>query len=235
MDEQMVGGQIVLYGQQEVELKTEVSLVEKQANEIKIVTDDDFAFAGQATRNVKTAQKKVEEFWEPMRASTYAAYKAVTDHKKMMLDPLKNAESILKKKMSAYTMEQERKRKEEEERIRKMAQEEMERMLAEATKAEEEGDLFTAEFAMAQAQVMDTMAATATVEKKQQKVDGVSTIKGWTIKSIDLSKLPCEFGGAIIRPADEKSIMQLIKSSKGRIQIPGVEFEETVNIAVRAS
>lgn len=235
MDRQVVTGEVVLYSEQEKQLGAEATSIEKRADAIIIKTDDDFAMAGQATKDVKTAQKRVEEFWEPMRASTYAAYKAVTDHKKAMIDPLKNAETILKRKMSAYQMEKERKRREEEERIRRLAQEETNRKLEEAQKAEAEGDVFGAEYALAEAEVMDNMAQTASVAKKTAKVNGISQSKKWEIRSIDLSKLPVEFAGVVIRPADERAIMQLIKATKGKIQIPGVEYEETVGISVRAS
>ena len=228
-------GEVVLYSEQETQLSKEVTSVEKMAVAMTIRCDEDFTEAGEATKIVKAAQKKVEEYWEPMRSSTYAAYKAVTDHKKAMIDPLKKAEKILKQKMSDYQTEQARKRAEEEARIRRLAMEEMNRKLEEAAKAEAEGDLFGAEFAMAEAQVMETASATATVTRPQAQVKGVTQTKAWRIKSINLAELPCEFGGIVIRPADERAIMQIIKASKGGAKIPGVEYEETVNISVRAS
>ena len=233
MEEKMVGGEVVLYSAQEEQLSGEVTVIEKKASGIIIQNDDDYAFAGNFTRDVKAAEKRVEAFWEPMRKTTYDAYKAVTDHKKAMLDPLKNAETILKRKMSQYQIEQERKRRAEEERLRRLAQEEMERKLAEAAKAEKEGNVAEMEFAMAE--VMDSISQTTTIEPKQTKVDGISHSKAWQITKIDLSKLPCEIAGVVIRPADEKAIMQLIKATKGAISIPGVEYEETVQISVRAS
>ena len=220
---------------EEKALGGEVTMIEQRAMDIIIQDDAGFAIAGNVTRDVKAAQKKVEAYWEPMRVTTYNAYKAVTDHKKAMLDPLKNAETILKKKMSAYQVEQERKRREDEERLRRLAQEEADRKLAEAAKAESEGDVFGAEFAMAEAEVMDNMSRTVSVVRPAAKVAGITQTKGWAIRNIDLSKLPVEFAGVLIRPADERAIMNLIKASKGQIKIPGVEYEETVNLSVRAS
>lgn len=227
--------EMVLYSDQEKTLGAEVSVIESQAESMVIVNNDDFTLAGNMARDIKAAQKKVEAYWEPMRTTTYNAYKAVTDHKKAMIDPLKNAEAILKKKMSAYQVEQERKRREQEEALKRLAMEELNRKLDEAAKAEENGDAAGAEYAMAEAEIMDTYAQTATVTQDAAKVAGVYQSKSWEIKNIDLSKLPDEFAGVLIRPADLKAIMQLIKASKGQIQIPGVEYEETVNFAVRAS
>ncbi len=226
---------VVLYSEEEKNLGKEATSIEKAAASFIIRTDDDYVSAGEFTKNVKSFQKKVEEYWEPMRASTYSAYKAVMDHKKDMLDPLKKAESVIKKKMGGYQMEQKRKAKEQEEMLRRLAQEELDRKLAEAAEAEGSGDAFGAEFAMAEAEVMDNIAQTATVTSKTTKVRGVSHKTAWEITKIDLSKLPTDFAGVLIRPADEKAIMKLIKESGGNVKIPGVEYEETVSISVRAS
>ena len=92
MEEKTIRGGLVLDSQQEVLLGKEASSIEQKASEVVVKSDGDFALAGEYTKNVKAVQKKVEEFWEPMRSSTYAAYKAVTDRKKAMLDPLKKAD-----------------------------------------------------------------------------------------------------------------------------------------------
>lgn len=221
--------------EQEKELGREVTALELEASSLTILTDEDFEVAGNAVKKVKSAQKMVEGYWEPMRKSSYAAYKAVTDHKKEMMDPLKNAEKILKGKMSDYQAAKERARRAEEERLRALAEAERERKLAEAAKAEAEGDAFSAEYAMTEAEALDNMAATVHVAKKEVVVSGITQSKAWAIRNIDLSKLPVEFGGVVIRPADEKAIMALIKSSGGTVAIPGVEYEETVSFSVRAS
>ena len=235
LKEETMGNEVVLYSEKEKELGMEANSIVEQAKAVVIRNDEDFTAAGGYTKEVKSVLKKVEEYWEPMRASTYAAYKAVTDHKKAMVDPLKKAESILKKKLSDYQVEKERKRKAEEEMLRRLAQEEMERKLAEAAEAESKGDVFGMEYAMAEAEVMDAVSNTASVARNQTKVEGISQTKTWEIKGIDLSKLPCEYAGIVIRPADEKAILKLIKDAKGEIEIPGVEFGETYSISVRAS
>ena len=219
--------------EREAMLDREVSAIELKAQSIVIETSEDYAVAGNLARDVKAAQKKVDEYWEPMRKSTYEAYKSVTDHKKEMTDPLKNAETILKRKMSAYKVEEERKRREEEERLRRIAQEEAQKKLQEAIDAEEAGDADAAEYAMAEAEAYDSQMTFAQAAKV--KVDGVSQRKSWEIKSIDLSKLPCEMGGIVLRPADEQAIMGLIRASKGHVEIPGVVYEEKYTMVIKAS
>lgn len=218
----------------ESKLGEEVGIVEIRANQVVISTDDDYKSAGLATSEVKRMQKKVEEYWEPMRASAKKTYDDVLAHKKEMLEPLKKAEQILKSKMSDYLLEQERKRKEQEEAMRKLAEAEADRKLQEAIDASNAGDTAAAEFAMAEAEVYDTVAATSALAKQTPKAEGVSTTKAWKITAIDSKQVPVEFCGMELRPVDEKLVMQLIRSSKGKIVIPGIKYEETVTISVRA-
>lgn len=219
--------------EQETQLGKDVASIEERAKAIIIRDDDDFNYAGKFVKDIKAAEKQVEDFFEPMRKSTYDAYKAVTDRKKEMLDPLKSAEVIVKKALANYQMEQEKKRREEEARLRKLAEEESRRKLEEAVKAEEAGDAEAAEYAMAEAEALDNMVVK--IEKPVAKVSGISQTKTWVITGIDLKELPDEFAGCLLRPADEKAIMQLIKATKGQISIPGVKYQETFVMSVRAS
>lgn len=57
-------------------------------------------------------------------------------------------------------------------------------------------------------------------------------LTAWTTK-IDSEKVPISFAGMELRPVDEKLVLQLIKTSKGTISIPGVTYEEDVVISVR--
>lgn len=224
---------LVLDTAEQEKLGEEVSLIEQQVSAVEIRNDNEYAAAGELTRQVKTMQKNVNDYWEPMRVSTYEAYKSVTDHKKEMLTPLEKAEKILKSKMADYTMEQERKRREQEEAMRRLAQAETEKKLNEAIEAEKAGDTEKAEAAMTEAEVMQSVAVGGMIPSQAPKAAGVSQSKTWAIKSIDASKVPVEIFGAVLRPVDEKAVLALIKATKGTIQIPGVEYEQTVSISIR--
>lgn len=217
---------------EEAKLDKEVSLIEQQAGEVVIASDDDFARAGELTKQVKEMQKQVTDYWEPMRKSTYEAYTAVNAHKKQMLDPLASAEKILKQKMGAYTKEQERIRREQEEARRRAAEAEMNRKLEEAAEAEAKGDSLGAKMAMAEAEVMEGVS-TGAARSFAPHAKGVTQTKTWKIKRIDSDKVPISVAGIELRPVDEKAVLQLIKMSKGKVVIPGVEYEEDVIIGIR--
>ena len=214
-------------------LGDEVSMVEQNANSVLVVDDASYEQAAQITKTLKQIQKKVKDYWEPLRVSAKKTYDDVLGKKKKMLDPLEQAEKILKGKMGGYVAQKERERLAREEAARKAAQAETDRILAEAAKLEKSGDTLGAEMAMAEAEVMDDAAAGIIVASKAPKVDGVTTAKVWQIKSIDPSKVPIEIAGVVIRPVDEKAALNLIRATKGQIKIPGIEFEQTVSISIR--
>lgn len=200
---------------------------------ISVKSDSDYEVAIEMTRSVKELQRQVTDYWEPLRESTYKAYKTVTTKKKAMLDPLEKAESFLKEKVGGYLDLKEKQRREQERMMRLAAEQEMREKQKEAEKAIDAGNEVATEYAMAEAEVMENVAKAGMVESQNPKVDGVSVRKNWEIVSIDSSVVPTEFNGVEIRPVDKKLVMNLIKASKGRIQIPGVQYREKASISVK--
>ncbi|WP_278941174.1 hypothetical protein [Anaerotruncus colihominis] len=236
MDEMIstVGNNALVLDTAEDTLTQEASLIEQKAQSVVVASDADYAVAGDLTKAVKQMQKKIKDYWEPMRVSAKKAYDDILAHKKEMLDPLEAAEKILKGKMGDYSMEKERRRRVQEEAMRRLAQQEMDRKLEEAARAEAAGDTVGAEFAMTEAEVLEGVSISGGIKSQTPKADGVSQTKAWKITGIDSGKVPVSFGGVEIRPVDEKAVMRLIKESKGTIQIPGIQYEETVSISVQA-
>lgn len=214
-------------------LDREVSLIEQRAEGVPVTNDVEFASAGSLLKEIKQMQKKVKEYWEPLRAKAKAAYDDVLSRKKEMLDPLESAEKMLKAKMGAYSDEKNRKARMQEEAMRLLARQEMERKLEEAATAEAEGDAVGAEFALAEAEVMEGVASSSVIRAKPPKADGVSRSRTWEIVEVDSSMVPVNFGDEEIRPVDLKAVMRIIKASKGTVQIPGIKYEEKTTISVR--
>lgn len=225
---------IVIVDNHEESLGKEASLVEQQAQSIVITNDAEYAAAGSLLRQIKSVQKQVKEYWEPLRVDAKRTYDNILSRKKAMLDPLTSAEATLKQKVKSYTDELERIRRQREEELRLQAQAELERKLAEAARLSESGDEDAAEYAMAEAEVMEITANTAVIPKQKPKVVGVYTSKTWEITGINDAAVPVEFNGSVIRPVDTAAIMRLIKDSKGTIKIPGVTYKETVSVRARA-
>lgn len=223
--------------EQEQVLSRAVSEIEFQAGAIIIDNEQDYQNAASFGRMLKQKSSDVKEFWKPMKDATHRAHTEICNREKAMLQPLVNAEKILKETMGAYVTEQERKRREAEEAsrkaARKAAREEADRKLQEAIELEDKGDKVTAAAVIEEAEIMDEAAATVAVAAEKPKASGVATKKDWKITSVDSSKVPTSVAGVEIRPVDMAAVMRLIRMSKGKIHIDGIEYEETVQMSFR--
>lgn len=219
--------------EQEQVLSRAVSEIEFQAGAIIIDNEQDYQNAASFGRMLKQKSSDVKEFWKPMKDAAHRAHTEICNREKAMLQPLVNAEKILKETMGAYVAEQERKRREAEEAARKAAREEADRKLQEAIELEDKGDKVTAAAVIEEAEIMDEAAETVAVAAEKPKASGVATKKDWKITSVDSSKVPTSVAGVEIRPVDMAAVMRLIRMSKGKIHIDGIEYEETVQMSFR--
>lgn len=217
----------------EAELSKAVTEIEFKAESIVIVTENDYKAAGEFGRMLKKKSAEVTEFFAPMKKAAHDAHKQICDREKQMLSPLVNAEKTIKKVMSAWALEQERKRREEEERLRKLAEEEANRLLQQAIEAEASGNVVEASMAIVNAEVIEQAGKSIMLDTAKTKVDGVSTAKDWEIESIDASMVPIAIAGMELRPVDEAAVKRLIKASKGKIEIPGVKYKEVVRMSFK--
>jgi len=223
--------------EEEKALTTQVTEIEQRASDFIIETDADYQDAADFGRMLKQKSAEVKEFFKPMKDNAHKAHKAICDRESAMLKPLTNAEKILKQSMTAYHMEQERKRREAEEAARRAAAAEAERKLKEAAEAEAAGKQEEAEAAMNEAILMDEAKNTVTIAAPTPKANGASTKKDWVLKSVDISKIPHEDLIAIVSgiKADYVNavILGMIRASKGTLSIPGIVYEETVQMILR--
>ncbi|MBQ2920133.1 MAG: hypothetical protein IJE58_03020 [Oscillospiraceae bacterium] len=219
--------------QAEKQMTTVVTGLEAAANNLVIDSDERYNQAAAFLQRIKTQQKTVTDFFEPLRKATKAAYDSVLSRKKDMTTPLDKAEKVIKGKMGEYQRKAEQARREQEEKLRRAAEAEREKAFSAAVAAEASGDALGAEMAMVEAEIMDDAAAGAIVHLATPKAKGISSRKGWEITGIDPDKVPVTLNGVVIRPVDEKAVMALIKASKGTIQIPGITYRETAIISAK--
>ena len=217
--------------EREEALSQEVTDIEFQAGAITIDTEDDYKEAAQFGRLLKQRTSEVKEFWKPIKEAAHKAHAEICAREKAMLQPLSNAEKILKQTMGSYIDEQERIRREAEEAARRAAQAEAERKLREAIALEAQGKADAADAAVEEAEIMDQMSGVVSVAAEKPKAEGVSTKKDWKIESIDSSKVPVLVAGVEIRPVDRSAVMRLIRATKGQVHIPGVVYKEVTKVA----
>lgn len=225
---------------QTAQIEQSIATVEQQYSNYAIATQEDYAKAAAAVKEIKDRKKQIVDFFADSKAKAHAAWKAITTQEKSFTDQLDAVERTIKSKMSTYAMEQERIRREAEAKARREAEEkarkEQERLMAEAAKAEQSGDTAKAEETFQQA--MQTQPAPVQpVDIPKPTAQGASTRKTWLVESVDKAT----FIAAAAKDSnllqfisiDEGALKRAIINAKGEINLPGVNFREDVVIAIR--
>lgn len=215
----------------EAQLEQSGRLAVQSAKELKITCQEDYETAGKYLVGIKTRTKQIKDYWKGPKQAAQAAHKAVVDREKQMLQPLEEAERILKASMMQYQAAVEKARREAEEAARKRQQEEAARLLDEAIKKEDAGDEQGAAIGMAMAQMVDEMPAAAPVAAPTAA--GTAVKKTWKARVIDPEAVPAYFNGIEIRSINMSALNNMAKMFKGTAQVPGVEFYQESSLSVR--
>lgn len=198
-----------------------------------IVSDDvTYQSAAETLKLISDRKKQVQEYWDGPKKSAAKAHKDICAKEKSMLSPLSDAESTLKRSMADYSMKLEAMRRAEAAELERRKQEERERLLAAAITAEQTGDTFSAELSLNMAEMVDDMKVTP-ISSLAPKAEGISVRKTWKARITDDSLVPIHVAGICLRPVDVSALTNLARATKGSIQIPGVQFYEDANLAVR--
>lgn len=229
-------------GEIEAQESLAMSLLE-EAHLVQVRDVTEYEYAVGFVRRLRLRLKDVQEFFEPMRKSTHAAWKSVTSRTAEVARPIEDAISVVETELSAYQTEQARLAREAAAEERRQAAEEAERQRAEAfDKAVEEGDEEKAEAILGQAGA--PVASSAAVSAAEQlemaapKQKGTVVREVWTGEVVDLG----EFLRAVIEGAapthlievNQSALDKLAQQTKGTMAIAGVEFRSTEKITVRS-
>jgi len=189
------------------ELVKKTGDVLSEAQGLAIQTDEQFHYAGDVLRTIKGLQKEIDEYFEPMISKAHAAHKAALDAKKVQSEPLLKAERIIKGKVVQYHDEQERIRREEERRRQEeLRKQEEEKRLQEAIDTGDES-------------VLDEPVMVPEVQLEDTtKHEGIAYQEVWKFRVVDKAKVPEEY-----KVIDEVKVRGVVRATKGKINIPGIE------------
>jgi hypothetical protein len=208
----------------------------------QITTAEDYAKADKATGRMQEIKNEILAEQEKICVPQYQAWKAALAFFKKPLDVVETGLRVTKGKMSQYRA---LKRKEAEERER-----EEQRLLDEERKAAEAKiDAATEKLREAQAaedkEAEDKARAEAAEERQRlaetpEKVESMAVIvpksenttlrKVWKFRIVDEAKVPHEY--RICKP-DEAKIRKLMNDQKEKASVPGVEFYEDEDTAMK--
>jgi len=201
-----------------------------QSKAIKIVDSETYLKAGSILTTIKEMIKEVEDTFTPICDAAFKAHRKAVEKRDGFLNPLKDAMKGVKGAMNNYDIEIERARIAEQKRLEDIARkEEEERRIQEAIEAEAEAKRngATAQEAAQEAEAIiseEIYIPPVVLPKETPKVKGVSFRTIWKFRITNANAIPRQY----LVP-DEKAIGAVVRSSQGRIKIPGVEpYEERV-------
>jgi hypothetical protein len=196
------------------------------ARVLNIANDKDNESAGYFLRGLKTLQKAIKEELEPEIKTAYEAHKALTAGQKKLMQPLEQAEIIVKTKISEYATQQELVRKAEQRRLEEAARKAEEtRRLEEAAILESRGEMEAATEVLAEA-----VAAPApfVFVPKAAPTAGISMRTTWDWEIVDEDKIP-----RVFMTVDTKKISKVVDAMKSAANIAGIRVYETQQVAAR--
>lgn len=205
------------------DLKKQSSLIVRKAEKIAVSDQKTLSVAETMLVQVKDLINGITEYFEDAVHKAFEAHKAIVAKRKEAVEPLRNAEKILKAGIKDYLVEEARKRREEEERREFEQQALLEKLAKQKDAGKEKAADRTIE------QIQEVHEETMKIEEKPA-LSGTSTRKTWKWRVTDISIIPREYFNL-----NEILINNVVKANKGNTRIPGIEVYEDVSVAMKRS
>ncbi len=220
----------------ELEIRQEVSPVIATANSLTVTNAEEYSYGTDFLKKIKEAQKKVTDYFSPMKTRAHETWKQICNQENEVLVPLKSAEDTTKRKLIDWKMEDDRKREAERRRLQAEADErariERERLEKQAEK------LKTPELKEQRLeQAQNTVAPVIEVQTAVPKVEGISMRKTWkaelTDKTAFVKAAANDPNLMALLSVDMSALNKIATATKGGVTYPGVRFYEELSMASR--
>ena len=208
----------------------------QRASQITITDQPTYDRAAEMVVQIVTLRKRVVEHHAPIKKATHDAHKAAVAAEKKLLDPLQQAEMMLKRSIGAWDQEQENKRLEAQRQLEEAQRKaDEEARLSLAAEAEENGaDAETVD------EILETpvVAPVAVAQPTYQKANGVNTFLRWRAEVVDLKAL-CRAvadgkASSMLVQANMVALNQMARAQKQTFSVPGVKAISESSVAVRS-
>jgi len=206
----------IIYKTLEVkEIEQEIVAVESIATALQVTDNTSYLQAGDILTGFKGLEKKIKEYFKPLKESAHKAWKVVCDRENQEIEKLQPGLKYLNLQMTTWNITQERIRKEKEEILRQEAlkQEEEERLQA-ALQAEKEGNKAEAEAILEE----PVFIPTPIVQKEVPKSEGLTMTTTWKWRIFKEILIPREY-----LCVDEIKINGVVRALKDKTNINGIE------------
>ena len=220
------------------QLETKALTLSEQASAIIIKDQPSYDLAVDFLKGVKALRNEAEAHHRPVIDAAHKAHKAAVEALKRIDAPLEQAERVVKGTMSAWTIEQERIRREEEERLRVEQEKAREAELeAQLERAEAEGATEAETLAMIEQAAMAPAPPPPTVGATYKPAAGVAVRKTYGAEVVNLRALIVWVAQNpaydYLLKVDQVALNRLATNAKASLVIPGVKVIEKSSVAVR--
>lgn len=199
-----------------------------QAQNITIQDAETYEWACAFLQSIATREKQLDEVFDPTIEAAHKTHKAAIAAKKPFLEQLETAKKLIKEKLVAWSVEQERLRREAENlQAAELKRQADERAATEAAQLEAAGQPDLAEIVREHAAT--ELAPVVVLESQVPRVEGITSRETWDFVIEDETKLPREY----LMP-DVKSIRSAVEHQKKLCRIPGVRAFPKPGISVRS-
>ena len=216
-------------------VREDVGKMSVWANGLAVTTEEDYKKAFAGIRKIKAIRLEWVIYWEDLKKDAYDAWKGVVARESAGTKICDESEKTAKLKADKWRCEQERIAAEQQRKLQAIADEkarrERERLEKEAEK------LKTPEL---KEERMEEAAAVVAPEVKIEgpaKVEGVSVSMKWKARVTDINALikaakPGSVASTFVE-FNSKSATAFAKSTRGKVEVPGVEFYAERSTSVR--
>lgn len=213
----------------ELAIREEVSPVIQTANSLIVTNAEEYSYGAEFLKKIKEAQKRVMDYFSPMKTKAHEAHRQICDREGELLTPLKSAEDTTKRKLLSWKMEDDRKREEERRRLQAEADEkariERDRLAKQAEK------LKTPELKEQRLeQAQNIVAPIIEVQTAVPKVEGLSFRKTWKAELTDkiafIKAAATDPNLMALLAVDMSALNRIASATKGGVTYPGVRFYE---------
>jgi len=207
------------------ELEQQAITWPERAQALRIDSDEALMQADEMLLGIKDLEKEITAHHGPIKRKAHEAWKAVVAAEKRMLEPLRQAEAVIKQRIGDYRRERElaieEARREAEEEARRRAEEQA---LVAAAAAERAGATSTEIEAILDGAMRQPLPVPKPPEPPKTK--GISTVTVFRAEVIDLKALAGGVVNGTVPPAfiepNVKALNQWARATKGSAQLPGV-------------
>lgn len=216
------------------ELQAEVSETLETLRNTKIVTNDDYVFVVELSKMFRALDKKITDFFTPLKRKQDAAKQALLDAEKEQRKLGLEGKALADSMILDYQTEQARIRREEERRLTEEARKrEEDRRLAEAIELAEDGDAEGADMVLAEPVVAPVISLPSV-----PKVQGMSTRRTWKARLTDKMALIRWVGAhpeyQHLLDANSTALNAAARAMKSACPIEGIQTYEEETLAQRA-